>query len=460
MDSYQGDEQVDSCPSPTVTDAFYQISELKMPILRRRIFFNDFGEYMQVGYGEDADRTLNYIDKNTDYDVGLIWENIIRTVNQTDFHNRLHLNYIIDSQRSDYVGNKKIAVLAHIYYAELSEYCEKYIKNFSPDCDLYITTSHEENVKKIEEVFSHSNHKNFVIRVIENRGRDVSALLVACKDVILNGNYDYICFMHDKKMPQIKWQKAAKAFADRCFDGVAYSECYVKNIIKLFEDNPYLGAVTALPPYHERYFPVIGGSWIGNYDVSNELLKKLHYDVNINKDKQPIAPYGTIFWFRPKAMAKLLEENWDYSDFPQEPIGATNGTILHALERLYFCSVQESGYYSAYVIADKLAQYEITNLTYFVQSLNIKLLQKLGFYPNFERLMIRLNDSRNLLNNKISENISDKKINVDYNAYIEKLPTKVLFKKIIKRYVPKKIWDKLRKLKMKRQKKKMHKTEK
>lgn len=38
--------------------------------------------------------------------------------------------------------------------------------------------------------------------VIQNRGRDVSALLVATKKFIMN--YDYVCFMHDKKVTQLK----------------------------------------------------------------------------------------------------------------------------------------------------------------------------------------------------------------------------------------------------------------
>ncbi|WP_353937923.1 rhamnan synthesis F family protein, partial [Parabacteroides goldsteinii] len=38
--------------------------------------------------------------------------------------------------------------------------------------------------------------------VVENRGRDVSALLVGCAPYI--SDYKYVCFVHDKKTTQLK----------------------------------------------------------------------------------------------------------------------------------------------------------------------------------------------------------------------------------------------------------------
>ena len=49
--------------------------------------------------------------------------------------------------------------------------------------------------------------------------------------------------------------------------------------------------------------------------------------------KTPVAPLGTMFWFRARAMEKLFAREWAYEDFPAEPTGENDGNILHAIER-------------------------------------------------------------------------------------------------------------------------------
>jgi hypothetical protein len=41
------------------------------------------------------------------------------------------------------------------------------------------------------------DRKNCDVILKQNRGRDVSSLLVACKEYVFK--YEYLCFIHDKK---------------------------------------------------------------------------------------------------------------------------------------------------------------------------------------------------------------------------------------------------------------------
>ena len=45
---------------------------------------------------------------------------------------------------------------------------------------------------------------------------------------------------------------------------------------------------------------------------------------------------------------------WTLCDFPKEPL-PVDGTLLHAIERIYPFVVQSQGYYSAYSVPDDLA---------------------------------------------------------------------------------------------------------
>jgi lipopolysaccharide biosynthesis protein len=46
-----------------------------------------------------------------------------------------------------------------------------------------------------------------------------------------------------------------------------------------------------------------------------------------------------MFWFRPKALAPLLNKSWQLSDFPPEE-GQIDKTIMHAVERCFVLALE------------------------------------------------------------------------------------------------------------------------
>ena len=67
------------------------IKKRRFPILKKQqLAYNTL--YLQTQ--ENYLRSIQYIDKNTDYDVNLIWDNIIRTFDVNDLQRNLHLLYI------------------------------------------------------------------------------------------------------------------------------------------------------------------------------------------------------------------------------------------------------------------------------------------------------------------------------------------------------------------------------
>ena len=68
-------------------------------------------------------------------------------------------------------------------------------------------------------------------------------------------------------------------------------------------------------------------------------------------------------------MKLLFDRDWEYEDFPPEP-NAIDGTLLHAIERIYSYVVQQEGYYPAWALSDKCADIEITNLNYMLRTMN------------------------------------------------------------------------------------------
>ena len=344
------------------------IKEDKCPIFKRRSFFNSYDDFLTRSMGRSSLELFKYIEKNTNYDVNLIWDNILRVENMYDIKNTLHLNYNLPSDYSllEYNKSQKIGLFFHIYFEDLIEECFHYVSNVPEYTDIFITTDEENKKIKIENKFSKLKNK-VDVKVIENRGRDVSAFLVPNREEILK--YDIACFAHDKKTKQLHPELKGEEFKYKCLENILGNKNFVSNIIDLFIKNPRLGLLSPPAPNHAEFYGNLGREWGENYDITIELLKDLNIKSNVDKSKAPIAPYGTMFWFRPKAMKKLLEKTWVYKDFPEEP-NKIDGTILHAIERAYPFVVQEAGFYSANVLNEEFSRIEMTNLGFMLSSLN------------------------------------------------------------------------------------------
>jgi lipopolysaccharide biosynthesis protein len=371
---------------PLIMMPVEMVRDYRCPIIKRKSFFQDIKYYLDETCNERAVELFTYIKENLDYDINLIWDNLLRTCNQYDLKNCLNLNYILPTDllkpRMNPGNLPKAALIMHIYTEGLIEYCYRYACSMPAYADVYITTGSEEKKEKILAVFDRLECSKLQVFVVKNRGRDVSALLIGCRDIL--PEYDLVCFAHDKSVAHIFPQTKGQSFSYSSYEGVLSSKNYVNNIIETFEENPRLGMLTPPPPNHSDYYPTIGDEWTCNFKNCTILAKELGINVDLSPEKPPIAPLGSIFWFRPKALKPLTEHEWKYEDFPEEPLN-TDGTISHAIERIHPFAVQQSGYYPAWVMPDKFASIYITNIYYYLRTINSSL-YKYGHHTHGEIL--------------------------------------------------------------------------
>ena len=64
--------------------------------------------------------------------------------------------------------------------------------------------------------------------------------------------------------------------------------------------------------------------------------------ITITPDSALDFPVGSMFWARSAALRPLLDLELSFEDFPAE-VGQTDGTLAHAIERLYFYACEKSG---------------------------------------------------------------------------------------------------------------------
>ena len=376
--------EVTEYPLMNITKELAQ--DFRCPVIKRRAFFQDYIKYFSCCTGEPAVEVFRYIKENLNYDLDMVWENIIRTSNMANIKDCMHLNYILPRaytiQEEDALQTKT-ALFMHIYYNDLIDYSVQLADSMPDNSDIYFITASEKNIKDLEDKAHALKPRKVTVLKAENRGRDVSALVVTAAPYI--EEYEVICFAHDKKTKQVRPWISGMSWGYQCFENILGSKQYTKNIITKFKQEKRLGIAMPPVPMHGEFYGIFGAEWGPNFDLTVKLAKKLKIDVPMDQDCEPIAPLGTMFWCRPKALKPLYRIKWKYSDFPEEP-NANDGTLLHAFERVYSYAAQSQGYYAAWLMNDSFASIAFTDYHYIARETTKRLFDEHGRQPLFQLL--------------------------------------------------------------------------
>jgi len=351
------------------------IRDYKCPIIKRKNFTIEYIHFLAFTIGNSTRKAFDYVRHNTTYDTDLIWDHILRTADLRHIKDNMHLNYalpenyVLPSKQRENVANAeagtnaKTAVFAHITYDDMIDYCTSFISSAIDIADIYITTLTEETKDNILKHFATAGYKEPTVLVIPkgSKGRDVSALWVMLRPYM--EQYDYICWMHNKKSPQDKPLTIGRSFAQRLYENMLASKEYILNVINTFEENPKLGMLFPPPVNHGPYRGNISNFWGINHQNTVELAEKLGINVPIEEAIDLVFPAGGMFWFKPKALKKLVDYDWKYEEFPEEPL-PVDGSLGHAVERIYCFAAQSEGYYSGWVMTEDFSATELTTLWY------------------------------------------------------------------------------------------------
>jgi len=342
------------------TPLAHRLAKEGFPLIKKKIFTLDYNIFWQWGNVSHGKETLEFL-KTTSYPVSYIYEDLLHTMQNSDIRKILHHTFVLpDNNVSSVVeANDKIAVIVFSYYAVLVDDDISYMQSMPSGTDAYIVVVSDALLEIWEQKKAKLPCENIFIRKQANRGRNENAYWLTCRDVI--ESYDFICVAHDKKTPTANPAMIGHYFSRHCWDNILKSPDYVKSVISLFKCRPELGIL--MPPtlvWCDFSSCILNNEWAGNREIAKEIYSKLKLSVPF--DEHPDAPWGAMFWLRGKAMAPFYRYDWTIEDFPEEPIPVADGTILHAMERMYPMIAQEAGYFSAWIMPASEAGVHFDNM--------------------------------------------------------------------------------------------------
>lgn len=234
----------------------------------------------------------------------------------------------------NYFNDKtEIAVQAHIFYTDLAEEIIGELNKIPYKFDCYISTDTEEKAKMLQDIFQKlSKAENVYVEVFANRGRDMLPFVSQISKVL--DKYKYVCHIHSKKTLT---NTVGEEWRKYLFKNLFGSKENIVGIFDIFE-NTNTGII-----FPETFHAMITAvDWGSNFDNTEKLLEKMNIDI-ILPENHLIFPVGNMFWAKISAVRQIFTNCTNVEDYVVEA-GQVDGTIAHAIERLWVYLAEYNGY--------------------------------------------------------------------------------------------------------------------
>ena len=247
--------------------------------------------------------------------------------------------------------NLRILVAAHIFYLDLLDEFIAHFHRIPGRFDLLITTPIEKRDYVLQYVRERLGAVAREIKVLGVRtaGFDFGPFMLQMLPEAQN--YDVCCKIHSKKTP---YNSKFAGWREYLLGNLLGSPQNIAAIIEAFANDPKLGLV------YPKVFPPVAVhvEWGSNFETAAALLQRL--GITVARNEQPVFPTGSMFWFRPKAMAALLKLGLTLDDFVRSGAGprapgagpVMDGTLAHSLERMICYVAKAAGYGSREMLFD------------------------------------------------------------------------------------------------------------
>ena len=261
--------------------------------------------------------------------------------NINTFSKALYEIPLIDRSKFNLINlqrNALVFVQAHVFYIDLLPDIVTKSNNFPVPFDLYITTNTKEKKNFIEDYLKRNSIANkYEVLFIENKGRDIIPFLTQVKDIW--ENYKYFCHIHTKKHgydEQIgyNWQ-------GYLYNNLLGDKDIISKILTDFENNNKLGVI--IP---DHFYSQIKYSFYMDfrnikhlYNLFETLFPFLKLKIGDVLD----FPIGNMFWARTSAVYQIFDDKI-IKKCPEEK-GQLDGTMLHAIERIWLYLAKLNGFY-------------------------------------------------------------------------------------------------------------------
>lgn len=296
---YTYDAYADTAPNETknLKNQFFQCDYLSYEMIRKRGF--PFLKRKQMAYNalsmqtqENLALSMDYVEKHTDYNVNLIWKNLIRTQHHTELQRSLGLQYILEG--SEEKKHPEVLVCVRAGWENAADTVCEYLENLRNICDVQIIADSEELA---------AYYQNRGWQAIAMKGSDIAILRG-----IDNGSYRYFCLLHDADLSSEQFPSCTgKSYFFNLWENLLKSAGYIDSVVKLLDAKPYLGMLMHPAPIFSTWIGQINFEWKNRYKEVKQYLEELGVCAVIDPQIPPVNVTDN-FWVRADVIHSFAEK--------------------------------------------------------------------------------------------------------------------------------------------------------
>ena len=225
-----------------------------------------------------------------------------------------------------------VAIVLHAFHVHLLAETRSYLEQIPFAADLFVSTDTADKRQVATECFANWPGGTVTVEIMPNRGRDIAPKIVGFAAV--HDRYEYVLHLHTKHSPH---DQRLVGWRGYIFETLLGSPKIIQDVFAAFTRAPQLGILA--PQHVDELRPWI--RWGQNYEQAKALAARMGFPL---PRLAPLDfPSGSMFWARTAALCPLLDLQLAFGEFPDE-LGQTDGTLAHAIERLYFLTCEQAGY--------------------------------------------------------------------------------------------------------------------
>lgn len=269
--------------------SYEMITKRRFPFLKRKqLSYNPLFTQTQ----ENLALSIAHIDQHTDYDVNLIWENLIRIMNPAQLQRSLGLQYVLEGGEEKESLNAVVVVSARWLNA-VDTVCE-YLERIRRICEIRVYGENEELVEQYQ--------KN-----------GYSAVLSIKPDIEIigetdTGAYRYLCLIHDCDLSSDQIPSCTgKSYFFNIWENLLKDAGYVNRVAGLFDTKPYIGMLMHPVPIFSRWIGRLEWDWRNRYEEICRFIRKLGVN-GVTDPELPPVHVTNNFWVRTDVIKSFAEK--------------------------------------------------------------------------------------------------------------------------------------------------------
>lgn len=253
---------------------------------------------------------------------------------------------IPDAADPNFLYQGSLAIHLHLFHHDMLDECCRWLSSVPVPYDLFVSVVGEKVVDEVQRSLSEfGNINRLFVDTFPNKGRDIAPMVAGFGKQL--SKYDFIGHLHTKKSSHTREKRD---WSVQLGHHLFHSQEHTASLLNIFANNSDVGVI--FPVYHPSIKDQI--RWGGNYHrVASEMknLTGLSYGEIMEKDLLPF-PAGSFFIARTDAILPLLDGAFTFDDFESEE-NQVDGTLAHAIERMFVLVAARRGYSFQQVRAEK-----------------------------------------------------------------------------------------------------------